>query len=618
MVSSRIFEALLRDGAKRRVSCSRGARAWAGQPSRPWMCRYSSAAHLGGSKGFTSRVGCRAGSDNDPVRPRNFATAETVASQPAWRVQENLLSHPDVAKCRVIDGIAYVVKRKKPLVSNVLSFFNGCRDEVELGMYLKKQWQYPDAAVPQIRFVQSFPTDENQQVPFMLGHILHTLFREVDRDKNGVISLEEFLVFCRERELFNTSQAEAKRTFDKAARDGFNPSRSARVTYEDFKRLVLHSGIIEVRGHDTNDDGQLNFTSYFVEEHVVDVVLRRWFGKYACTDNRLSFSDYVRLVRDYELPVAVSADAFRSFDTNNDGSIDLQEFRELLTETKVLATGVPVKSDDTVGRVWREVSASQKFLPPTSVRIADGRPGASPPQLPGTLRFVCISDTHGRHEELTPRLPRGDVLLHAGDFSMAGELDEVQDFGRWLQSLEYEKKIVIAGNHDLSFDKSYTGHHSKDDVLGNATREAFLRLCDTDGSLIYLEDAECSIRGVRIYGTPWQPEFGCWAFNLKRGSTLADKWRAIPVSVDVLLVHGPPLGRGDLCLPSNQRSGCADLLAEIQDRIHPAFCVFGHVHEGAGVTFDGKTHYVNASSVNEHYEVVHPPLVFDIPIPTSE
>lgn len=74
----------------------------------------------------------------------------------------------------------------------------------------------------------------------------------------------------------------------------------------------------------------------------------------------------------------------------------------------------------------------------------------------GALRFVCISDTHNKHDKI--ELPRGDVLLHAGDFSGTGTLDEVKRFSSWLGSLgdRYKHKIVIAGNHDLPFDvKAY-------------------------------------------------------------------------------------------------------------------------------------------------------------------
>jgi len=203
---------------------------------------------------------------------------------------------------------------------------------------------------------------------------------------------------------------------------------------------------------------------------------------------------------------------------------------------------------------------------------------------------------------------------------MSGELKEVMDFGRWLRALPFSRKIVIAGNHDLTFDKTYGGHENRKG--GNApesgtVRAAFAEVCGADGGVVYLEDEETNVRGIRIYGSPWQPEFGYWAFNLPRGLALAEKWKAVPSGIDILLVHGPSLGRGDACVPSMRRVGCADLLAEVQGRIRPSFFVCGHVHEGAGVTFDGTTHFINASSVNEHYDCVHAPLVFDVPIPSG-
>ena len=49
------------------------------------------------------------------------------------------------------------------------------------------------------------------------------------------------------------------------------------------------------------------------------------------------------------------------------------------------------------------------------------------------IRFVCISDTH-THLEKGRRLkiPDGDVLLHAGDFTVYGTPDEVQIVNEYL------------------------------------------------------------------------------------------------------------------------------------------------------------------------------------------
>merc|ERR1712061_775995 len=108
------------------------------------------------------------------------------------------------------------------------------------------------------------------------------------------------------------------------------------------------------------------------------------------------------------------------------------------------------------------------------------------------------------------------------------------------------------------------GGHGKEITDASSVRKAFFAACNETSGVVYLEDQVHSIEGIRIYGSPWQPEFGYWAFNLPRGPPLAEKWKAVPAEIDVLIVHGPALGRGDTCLPALKRIGCADLLSEIQ------------------------------------------------------
>ncbi len=43
--------------------------------------------------------------------------------------------------------------------------------------------------------------------------------------------------------------------------------------------------------------------------------------------------------------------------------------------------------------------------------------------------------------------------MHAGDFTNVGSLQNIVDFSAWLgKQTDFKHKIVIAGNHDLSFD----------------------------------------------------------------------------------------------------------------------------------------------------------------------
>ena len=102
-----------------------------------------------------------------------------------------------------------------------------------------------------------------------------------------------------------------------------------------------------------------------------------------------------------------------------------------------------------------------------------------------------------------------------------------------------------------------------------------------------------------------------WAFNLERGEATAAKAKEIPTGTDVLITHGPPLGQGDQTSEAG-RVGCDDLLAEVQQRVKPVVHVFGHIHNGYGVTSDGTTAYVNASTCTSAYEPTHPPIVYDL------
>jgi predicted phosphohydrolase len=206
------------------------------------------------------------------------------------------------------------------------------------------------------------------------------------------------------------------------------------------------------------------------------------------------------------------------------------------------------------------------------------------------MRIVCLSDTHDLHRELT--VPDGDVLLHAGDATMKGTPERIEAFDRWLGTLPHAHKVVIAGNHDWAFERT------------PALARGLIR------NARYLQDEEAIVAGLRVWGSPWQPWFFDWAFNLPRGPALAAKWALIPAGIDVLLTHGPPLGVLDRTSRGDD-VGCADLLAAVQ-RVRPRLHVFGHIHEGYGTLERDGTRFVNASSCTERYLPVQPPIVVDL------
>lgn len=70
------------------------------------------------------------------------------------------------------------------------------------------------------------------------------------------------------------------------------------------------------------------------------------------------------------------------------------------------------------------------------------------------MKIVCISDTHGQHKSLN--LPKGDCLIHCGDFCKFGHLNDGLNFMNWLEEQDFKYKIVVAGNHDLFVEHNHS------------------------------------------------------------------------------------------------------------------------------------------------------------------
>ena len=120
----------------------------------------------------------------------------------------------------------------------------------------------------------------------------------------------------------------------------------------------------------------------------------------------------------------------------------------------------------------------------------------------GHIRFVCISDTHNRHGKLN--LPDGDILLHAGDFTRRGKLKEVESFCEFLKEIKnrYKHIVVIAGNHELTFDDKKDLFFGLFKTNADCNRGADLKEM-LRNHCIYLEDEGIELMGFTIYGSPW-------------------------------------------------------------------------------------------------------------------
>lgn len=210
------------------------------------------------------------------------------------------------------------------------------------------------------------------------------------------------------------------------------------------------------------------------------------------------------------------------------------------------------------------------------------------------MRITAVSDLHGFY----PKLPGGDLLIVAGDLT-ANDKD-YGSFQMWLFQQGYRKIVVIAGNHDGFLEKE---------------PDTF------DHPICYLCDSGTEFEGVKIWGTPWTPEFLNWHFMKKRGQEMRKVWDKVPRDTDILICHGPPYGVLDKidkfgCGVAQESVGCEELRLKLYGgTLKPKLVVFGHVHEGYGtcemLDYPG-VKFVNASIMNEHYEPVNKPITIDM------
>jgi hypothetical protein len=221
------------------------------------------------------------------------------------------------------------------------------------------------------------------------------------------------------------------------------------------------------------------------------------------------------------------------------------------------------------------------------------------------ISVTVFSDTHTKHKLITNDLPGGDLILYAGDLMSSGyNEDNIVEFCSWYDSLDnYSEKVFIAGNHDRLFENKPSNCE---------------KLLEYYPNLRYLQDKLFTVGfdkldvDINIYGSPWQPAFYNWAFNLPRnGLSLESKWAAIPVNTDILITHGPAFGYLDTVEGRRHENLGCELLVQRIKEIKPKIHVCGHIHSGYGYVFDGETHFFNASVLDERYTYTQKPFVFD-------
>ncbi len=221
------------------------------------------------------------------------------------------------------------------------------------------------------------------------------------------------------------------------------------------------------------------------------------------------------------------------------------------------------------------------------------------------MKIVLLSDTHCRLRKI--EVPNGDILIHSGDLTFKGDCEEIsqelRELGRIAKNFKYGC-IFIAGNHDW---------------LGERAPGLMKQMAIEEG-LTYLDHSSIQIEELNIFGSPYQPAFCNWAFNLPRGEALAEKWAQIPDNIDILITHGPPMGvldpveryNGQKCEFEIEHVGCSDLYNRVQQLKQLKLHVFGHIHAGYGQLKIGDLTYVNASICTEQYKPINKPIIIEL------
>lgn len=175
-----------------------------------------------------------------------------------------------------------------------------------------------------------------------------------------------------------------------------------------------------------------------------------------------------------------------------------------------------------------DLPASPTAVPPPKLQSSSTNMSTTTNTPNVKTRFLVISDTHASDPARTifnngapfrPPLPKADVLLHCGDLTMMGHLNEYETTMTMLESIDAEVKLVIAGNHDISLDEEYYARMGKkmqgrrwDADLPRKAREMWLGERAQRAGVTYLDEGNHKLtlkNGglLRVYASPYQPEF---------------------------------------------------------------------------------------------------------------
>lgn len=196
------------------------------------------------------------------------------------------------------------------------------------------------------------------------------------------------------------------------------------------------------------------------------------------------------------------------------------------------------------------------------------------------MRIWHISDTHMHHHLL--KIPEGiDIVIHSGDAT--NYLDPIKnekemiEFLAWYSQLPIPNKVFVAGNHDTSIEKGFVTRKSIEDL-----------------GIIYIYMETKEVAGLKIWGSPYCPRYGNWAFMKDRASMMKKVWDFMDPEADIIVTHTPAYGFLDwsdkrvvdninmVSYTTYEHTGCKSLYKKIKINKPKLHC-FGHIHNTSEV-----------------------------------
>lgn len=194
-------------------------------------------------------------------------------------------------------------------------------------------------------------------------------------------------------------------------------------------------------------------------------------------------------------------------------------------------------------------------------------------------------------------MPRDlDMIIHAGDFTYHGELEEVQKFLRWYGEQPAKYKLLVCGNHEVQ--------------ISEQPFQLLQQMCENEGIQL-LHNRHTVIEGLTIFGSPYCKKFGpYWAYQADEAD-LGAMYDSILPDCDILITHGPAHGNLDFC--PGGHVGSTALKEKLTTLTNLKLHITGHIHESRGTMFKDGLLTVNAAICGIPYtDVVINPITVEL------